>query len=488
VGTAGEPADHLPEGHAIRRLLLSEVAALSLGPPDEELVAAGAEARATYGGDPAAPSVLGVRVRAGDTVFGNLYLAGKRGGGPFTAADVEVAQALAAVAGLAIENTHLAEQSETRRRWGQAATDMATALLSGDDPDNVLRAASALVLDLTGADIAGVLAPTLDDEDETLTIVAAAGPAADDVEGVRVPLAGSYVGPTYESGLPWLIPDISKMPVVGHRAAVVIELTAGFGPAMVVPVGNAPGHGLLVALRASSGDPFGSDDLELLTTFATRASVVLQLARAQERERRLQVQADRDRIARDLHDHVVQRIFAVALSLDRLSRSLQPQHAEAAARLARSVDELDGTMAEIRAAIFELHQEDGPEPSTVRRQLADVVRQVTEGHALRRDVRFRGAVDDLPRELAPDLVAVVRELVTNVVRHAAAGRVTVTVDAGDEVVVRVADDGVGLPPVTARSGLANLADRAERRGGRLTVSAGPSGTEVFWAVPFRRSR
>jgi signal transduction histidine kinase len=145
-------------------------------------------------------------------------------------------------------------------------------------------------------------------------------------------------------------------------------------------------------------------------------------------------------------------------------------------------------MAEIRAAIFELHQEDGPEPSTVRRQLADVVRQVTEGHALRRDVRFRGAVDDLPRELAPDLVAVVRELVTNVVRHAAAGRVTVTVDAGDEVVVRVADDGVGLPPVTARSGLANLADRAERRGGRLTVSAGPSGTEVFWAVPFRRSR
>jgi signal transduction histidine kinase len=489
VGTAGgEPADHLPGGHAIRRLLLSEVAALSLGPPDEELLAAGVEARATYGGDPAAPSVLGVRVRAGDTVFGNLYLAGKRGGGPFTAADVEVAQALAAVAGLAIENAHLAEQSETRRRWGQAATDMATALLSGDDPDDVLRAASARVLALTGADIAGVLAPSLNEEDDTLTIVAAAGPAADDVEGVRVPLAGSYVGNTYESGLPRLIRDISKMPVVGHRAAVVIELTAGFGPAMVVPVGNAPGHGLLVALRASSGDPFGDDDLELLTTFATRASVVLQLARVQERERRLQVQADRDRIARDLHDHVVQRIFAVALSLDRLSRSLQPKHAEAAARLARSVDELDGTMAEIRAAIFELHQEDGPEPSTVRRQLADVVRQVTEGHALRRDVRFRGAVDDLPRELAPDLVAVVRELVTNVVRHAAAGRVTVTVEAGDEVVVGVADDGTGLPPVTARSGLANLADRAERRGGRLMVSAGPSGTEVFWAVPFRRSR
>jgi signal transduction histidine kinase len=488
VGAAdGAPANHLPGGHAIRRLLLSEVAALSVGPPGEDLLAAGAHARATYGGDPAAPSVLGVRVRAGNTVFGNLYLAGKRDGGQFTAADVEVAEALATVAGLAIENAHLAEQSETRSRWGQAATEMATALLSGDDPDDVLRAASARVLDLTGSDIAGVLAPSVDDAD-SLTIVAAAGPAADDVEGVRVPLAGSYVGATYKAGVPRLIRDISIMPVVGHRAAVVIELTAGFGPAMVVPVGSAPRHGLMVALRTSDRDPFGADDLELLTTFATRASVVLQLARAQQRERRLQVQADRDRIARDLHDHVVQRIFAVALSLDRLSRSLRPEQVDAAERLARSVDELDGTMAEIRAAIFELHQEDGPEPATVRRQLADVVRQVTEAHALRRDVRFRGAVDDLPRDLVPDLIAVVRELVTNVVRHAAASRVTVTVGAGEEIAVGVADDGVGLPPVTARSGLANLADRAERRGGRLTVTAGPSGTEVCWTVSLRRGR
>jgi signal transduction histidine kinase len=195
------------------------------------------------------------------------------------------------------------------------------------------------------------------------------------------------------------------------------------------------------------------------------------------------VTADRDRIARDLHDHVVQRIFATALSLDRLSRALQPDHPEAAERLGRSVDDLDATMAEIRAAIYELHQEDGPEPATVRSQLADVVRQATEGHDLQRDVRFRGAVDDLPRELVPDLVAVVRELVTNVVRHAAASRVTVTVGHADSVTVAVADDGIGLPEVTVRSGLANLADRAERRGGRLTTWAGPSGTQVRWAVP-----
>jgi signal transduction histidine kinase len=252
---------------------------------------------------------------------------------------------------------------------------------------------------------------------------------------------------------------------------------------MIVPLGEGPERGLLVTLRRRGAPPFTADDLESMATFASRASVVLELARTQERERRLQVQADRDRIARDLHDHVVQRIFATALSLDRLSRVLQPEQPEAAERLGRIVDELDATMAEIRAAIFELHQEDGPEPATVRSQLADVVRQVTEGHDLQRDVRFRGPVDDLPRELVPDLVAVVRELVTNVVRHASAGRVTVTVGSADEVTVAVADDGVGLPEVTVRSGLANLTDRAERRGGRLTTFAGPSGTQVCWAVP-----
>ena len=347
----------------------------------------------------------------------------------------------------------------------------------------MLRAVCSRVSELTGADMTGALTPSVDD-DATLTIVAAVGPAGDDVEGVRVPLAGSYVGPTLEAGEPRLIEDISTMPVVGRRAAVVVELTASYGPAMIVPLGTPRDGGLLVVLRRRGAPPFLPDDLEALASFAARASVVLELARTQQRERRLQMQADRDRIARDLHDHVVQRIFATALSLDRLSRALQPQDAKAAERLSRSVDELDQTMAEIRAAIFELHGEDGPETATVRSALAEVVRQATEGHDLRRDVRFRGPVDDLPRDLVADLVAVVRELVTNVVRHAAATRVTVTVGSADEVTVAVADDGIGLPDVTARSGLANVADRAERRGGTFRTVAGQSGTQVCWAVPF----
>jgi signal transduction histidine kinase len=241
---------------------------------------------------------------------------------------------------------------------------------------------------------------------------------------------------------------------------------------------------MVVALRRRGREPFDAALLEPVTAFAAQVAVALSLARSQARERRLQVQADRDRIARDLHDHVVQRIFATALSLDRVVRSLEATSPQAAARVAGAVDELDGTIAEIRAAIFELHHEDHRHPDGLRRSVADVVRTVTEGHALRRDVRVRGPVEDLPADLLPDVLAVVRELVTNVVRHAGASRVTVTLTADDDGVrVVVTDNGRGLDPAAARSGLANLADRAERRGGRLSVPSRPAGTQVRWTVP-----
>lgn len=431
-------------------------------------------------------SFVGVPVRVGDMVFGNLYLTEKTTGGPFTPADVEVAQALAAVAGMAIENARLAERAETRRKWAQATTDLATALLSGAEPGQVLRAVSTQVSTLCNADLAGVLAPSVDD-DATMTIVAAVGQTAADLEGVRLPRGGSYLGATQEAGVPRLIEDVAVIPAVGaaRRSAAGVEIAAGFGPAMVVPLGNGPGRGLLGVLRSKGGEPFTADELELLSAFATQASVVLELARAQERERRLQVQADRDRIARDLHDHVVQRIFATGLALDRISRSLAETEPEVAARIGERVDELDGTIARIRSAIFALQEAEDAPPTAVRRRIGEVVRSVTEGHELRRDLRIRNEVDDLPPDLEHDVVAVVRELVTNVVRHAAAARLTVEVTVDDAVTVVVTDDGHGLPAITVRSGLANLADRAERRGGRLTTSSGASGTEVCWTVPMR---
>src|SRR3712207_3807702 len=276
--------------------------------------------------------------------------------------------------------------------------------------------------------MAGVLSPSVDD-DTTLTIVCAVGGRADDVEGVRVPLEGTHVGAVQRAGSPRAVEDISTMPVHGRLDAVSVELTRGYGPALIAPLGTCPGTSLLVALRRTGREAFTAEDLELLSGLAAQAAVALELAHSQQRERRLQLQADRDRIARDLHDHVVQRIFATALSLDRVSRALREERPDEAAQLARDVDELDSTMAEIRAAIFELHQAEDAPVTSVRSRISDVVRQATEGTALRRDVRMRGGVDELPREMVPDLLAVIRELVTNVVRHAQARRVTVTVSA-----------------------------------------------------------
>ena len=433
-------------------------------------------------GHPARNPFLGIPVRVGGAVFGNLYLTAKRTGEPFSAADVEVVQALAAVAGLAVGNARLAERAELGRRWLQTGTEVVTALLSGAEPDEVLHTVAARVATLTGADLTGVLVPVAED-DTALVIAAADGPAAHDIEGVRIPLSATHVGRVHRSGLSALIDDASADPVIGRHAAVAVEITRGLGPMLMVPFGQGRGAGMIVALRSHDREPFDAEHLDLLAGFATQTALALELARSQRRERRLQVQADRDRIARDLHDHVVQRIFATGLSLDRLSRSVADELPEVADRLARSVDELDATIAEIRSAIFELHEEDGTDVA-VRSQLTDVVRRVTEGHPLQRDLRLRGPIDDLPRELVPDLLAVVRELLTNVVRHAGASRVTLSVEADGEVRVVVTDNGRGLPEVTARSGLANLADRAERRSGRLTTSSGAAGTEVRWAIPW----
>jgi signal transduction histidine kinase len=433
-------------------------------------------------GHPPMQAFLGVPVPVGDTVFGHLYLTIERGGGTFTAVHEEAVQALAAAAGLAIENARRVEWAERRRAWAQAGSEIATALLSGADPGSVLRSIAQRVADLGSADAAGVLVPSHEDDD-VLTVVASVGLPGDDVEGVRVPLADSQLGAAHRSGIPRLIVDASSTAPGGRRAPVLGELAVHYGPSLIIPLGGRPALGTVVAMRLRGREPFDPSTLDLASAFAAQATVALELARSQQRERRLQVEADRDRIARDLHDHVVQRIFATGLALDRVSRQLEATHPEAAARIAERVDELDGTIARIRSAIFELHESEDTSPDATRTRIVDVVRSITGGQGVRPDVRVRGDVEDLPKALVPDVVAVIRELVTNVVKHARATRVTVTVTVDGEIRVVVTDDGIGLPSITVRSGLTNLADRAERHGGRMTSSSGPRGTEIRWVVP-----
>ncbi|RBY82736.1 GAF domain-containing protein [Blastococcus sp. TF02A-26] len=468
----------LPDGRGILGLLVDDPVPLRLDDLSSHPAAVGLPP-----GHPPMRSFLGVPVPAGERVFGHLYLTEKRGGGGFTGADEEVVEALAAAAGLAVENARLAEAAERRQGWAQAAAAVVTSLLSGTDPDRVLHEVAERVTELADADLCGVLAPHEGDED-TFTVLAAAGERGADAEGVRMPMAGTRLRAAHAAGVPVLLDDITAVAESRPYAPVVRELMAGgFGPGLVVPLPGRPAPATIVAVRSLGRPAFDAETLELASAFTAQVGVALELARSQARERDLRVSADRDRIARDLHDHVVQRIYATGLALDRISRSLESEVPAAAARIAERVDELDETIARIRTAIFELHEDSAGSSDVVRARLAEVVRSVTEGHGLRVDLRVRDGSEDLPPALVHDVVAVVRELLTNVVRHAGATRVTVEVLADGEVAVVVTDDGCGMPAVAARSGLANLADRAERRGGRMVVTAGPPGTAVRWAVP-----
>ena len=192
--------------------------------------------------------------------------------------------------------------------------------------------------------------------------------------------------------------------------------------------------------------------------------------------------SDRDRIARDLHDHVIQRLFATGLGLQgTLRRCTDP---EVRQRVAAAVEDLDATVREIRTAIFDLHTA-GEDGGGVRRRLLDASIEAGAGAGVRPLVRIAGAVDTVvPADIGQHAVAVVREAVSNAVRHGRAANVTVTIEAGPELLVDVADDGSGIDPAAARSGLRNLAERAEACGGLLVVEPRPEGgTRLSWRVP-----
>jgi signal transduction histidine kinase len=238
-------------------------------------------------------------------------------------------------------------------------------------------------------------------------------------------------------------------------------------------------------VRRAGSSPFDGPLATLISSFADETALALDLAARQQVARRLDVFEDRDRIARDLHDHVIQRVFAAGLSL----QSVMPQivDPEVADRVRSAVGQLDETVRDIRTTIFDLHTAASPrDGSSLRRRLLDVVTEAA-GTDLRPTVRMSGAVDSLVTGgLTADVEAVVREGVSNAVRHARASTVTVTLDVAEDLVVDVVDDGAGIDPGAPRSGLRNLEERARRQGGGLSITGLPGGgTRLRWHVPLR---
>jgi two-component system, NarL family, sensor histidine kinase DevS len=412
-------------------------------------------------------SFLGVPVRIRDQVFGNLYLADKQGADEFTDDDEEIVMALAAAAGAAVENARLYELAQRRQSW-LAATAEITSLLAGEvTREEALTLVTTRAREVSGAPLVAILLH--DEEEKALTVETLQ--SSEPIKGLlgqSLPVEGSAFEAVLTAHNALFIEALGK---AAAWPVPVPELRA-----LVAPFGVAQG----VLVVAYEGEARSEDEPLLLNAFAAQAGLALERARAREDREQLLVLSDRERIARDLHDVVIQRLFAAGLQLQTvIGMASRPEVAE---RVNGVVDELDSTIRDIRGAIFRLRK---PIEQSLRSEIRALVDAAAEPLGFRPALVLDGPVDSaVPDEVRADLLAVVRELLSNVVRHAGASRVEVRLSVrSDRLVLTVTDDGRG--GAREKGGLRNLRGRAERLGGSCAITdAEPGGTSVEWTAVF----
>ena len=463
----------LPHGRGMLGLLIRD--------PRPIRLANLADHPSSYGFPPGHPPMrtfLGVPIAIRGQAYGNLYLTEKRGGGEFTEADEQVVTALASAAGLAVQNARLYEQAQQRQHWLEATASIQSRLLAGTPPSEVFQDVVSTARELAVADLAYLALPV---GDGRLRVHAADGKGATELHGRSIPeqSLAALVMRTAEAGA---VTDART----DERVWPGLLDAADIGPALYVPLGAAGGAvGTLVVARLSGGTAFTDDALRLVDTFAGQAAIALRLGAAAVDREQVAILSDRDRIARDLHDLVIQRLFATGMSLQGAIRRIQPP--EIGARVQRAVDDLDETIKEIRTSIFALQSPAPHSGEGVRAAVLAAVKAAASGPlGFEPQVDFAGPVDTLvPANVAEQLVAVVREALSNIARHAqaSAATVSVTADSGRvELVVR--DNGVGIADGVATSGLANLQRRAGDLGGEFTATRHDGGgTAVRWQAP-----
>ncbi|HJE57641.1 MAG TPA: GAF domain-containing protein [Nocardiopsis listeri] len=475
--------DHWPRGEGILGLLIKEPQPLRLKEVSDH-----PESRGFPEGHPPMHTFLGVPIRIRDKVFGNLYMTDKHDGTEFTGDDELLMRALATAAGTAIENAQLFAQTQSRETWLDASGQITTRLLSGAAPEEVLRLVARRARVMAHSDIAIIAMPG--EDPETLTVRVWDGPE-DQCESLAAGARGAtltraedtLLGRVYLSGTP-LQTNVSEFEHLG----VGFLTRMGVGPVLVLPFGPPDGaRGVLVLARDRGREDFQGSWLNMLSSFANQAAVALELAEARLDSERLSVLEDRDRIARDLHDTVIQRLYATAITLMGTVRRIDD--ATSAKRVQGAVDDLDDTIRQIRSTIFALQSSAEDDSSWLRSRVLELVNTAAETLGFAPRLLTQGPVDNAVDErVGEHLVPVLRELLSNVARHSGATTVDVelSVDNG-EVVLRVSDNGRGIPEGSARSGLRNLASRAEELGGAMAVASGPGeGTVVEWSAPVQR--
>ncbi|MCX5200003.1 GAF domain-containing protein [Streptomyces sp. NBC_00237] len=427
---------------------------------------------------------LGVPIRVQGKIFGNLYLAEKNGGGEFNDYDLHMLRVLATEAGIAIGNARLYEEARQRERWIDGSVAVTTALLSGGDVDDALTVVAEQARRLADSAAGMVLLPT---EDGGLEIAAVSSDRPGEALGKVMPSESPIVG-LLLGGESVFVSDSATDP------RMITKLSARYGPSMLLPL-HSGGRvmGALATPRARGAKTFTEAERTLATQFASQAALALVMAESQRDRERLAVYEDRDRIARDLHDLVIQRLFATGMMLESAQRrSVVPEVQEG---VGKAVDELDVTIQEIRTAIFALQQGPAEAPSGLRTKVLREINMAAVPLGFKPSHHFVGPVDALVGELTgKNLIAALREALSNAFRHAEASRIEVVVDAtavlddGQRAVrLTVADDGVGIPEGGRRSGLRNLGRRAEALGGSSTYGPGlgedGGGTTVVWEAP-----
>ncbi|MFH8732557.1 GAF domain-containing sensor histidine kinase [Streptomyces sp. NPDC017964] len=482
-GVDGETAEligRLPDGH---RGLLGAL----INDPDPVRLANLADDPRSCGfpsHHPPMRSFLGVPIRVQGEIFGNLYLTEKQGGIEFNDYDLNMVRVLATEAGIAIGNARLYEAARQRERWIDGSVAVTTALLSGSDAEDALQVVAEQARHLSGSSAGIVLLPA---EEGGMEIVAVSSDEPSQALGVIIPAESEIVAELL-GGAAVFIDDASTDP------RILTDLAHEYGPAMMLPL-QSDGRvlGTLVTPRARGARPFSDAERTLATQFASQAALALMMAEAQRDRERLAVYEDRDRIARDLHDLVIQRLFATGMMLESAQRrSVVP---EVQVGVGRAVDELDVTIQEIRTAIFALQQGPAEAPSGLRTRVLREINMAAVPLGFKPTHHFAGAVDTVVGELTgKNLIAALREALSNAFRHAEAARIDVVVDANvtlpdgqPGVRLTVADDGVGIPEGGRRSGLKNLKRRADSLGGDSWYGPGigedGGGTTVIWQAP-----
>ncbi|MEO5876715.1 MAG: GAF domain-containing protein [Streptosporangiaceae bacterium] len=425
-------------------------------------------------GHPPMSRILGVPIRVRGTVFGNLYLTEKAGGEEFTEEDERVVIALATAAGVAIENARLYQEARQRERWLEASAEISNALLSGTATAEVVGLVARRAREISGADVG--LVHLVDEGGQEFVLRAADGERTGFAEGSRTAIEDSLAAPVYREGVSLLLED--EGPVRSEAA----PWNGIRGPALIVPLGSGrSARGVLSVLNSRGRSAFTASTVRLLEPFAAQAAVALELAERRRDAERVVILEDRERIARDLHDTVIQRLFAIGMTL--MSAIKITQKPEVTHRVQRAVDDLDDTIRQVRSTIFALHVEPGDDG--LRTRIHAIAEVAAESLGFAPSVRLDGLLDTaVDPDTGEQLLAVLQEALSNVVRHASARQVGISVDVRDDLIVRVEDDGCGIPPDGRRSGLRNLADRARALGGTFSTRDGDlTGTVLTWQVP-----